>query len=136
RWPSEERRAALRHVLRVHSDDHLDLFSPRRSATPHTSDAGRQVETWAECRQVDASSVVDVDDVLMAGGPETVVAWLGELDRLTQLAGPGISAGIGTRLRAHLDILNRLQADGTHGHLAGVDARWSEFTSWISDNTG
>jgi hypothetical protein len=136
RWPSEERRAALRHVLRVDSDDHLDLFSPRRSAMSNTSNVGRQVETWVECRPVGASSVVDIDDELMAGGPETVVAWLGELDRLTQLAGPAISAGIGTRLRAHLDILNRLQADGTRDYLASVDARWSEFASWISDNTG
>ncbi|WP_147456992.1 hypothetical protein [Micromonospora pisi] len=31
RWPSEERRAALRHVLGAATDTQLDLYSPRRT---------------------------------------------------------------------------------------------------------
>lgn len=31
RWPSDERRAALRHVLNAATDTHLDLYSPRRT---------------------------------------------------------------------------------------------------------
>ncbi|MGC4770490.1 hypothetical protein ACLQ25_16145 [Micromonospora sp. DT44] len=37
RWPSEERRAALRHVLGAASDGQLDLYSPRRTEVPSTT---------------------------------------------------------------------------------------------------
>ncbi|MEV4210153.1 hypothetical protein [Micromonospora sp. NPDC049662] len=37
RWPSEERRAALRHVLGAASDGELDLYSPRRTEVTSTN---------------------------------------------------------------------------------------------------
>jgi hypothetical protein len=43
RWPSEHRRAALRHVFAVSTDNALDLYSPRRTISlyfPHASAAG------------------------------------------------------------------------------------------------
>ncbi|KOX06682.1 hypothetical protein ADK66_22145 [Micromonospora sp. NRRL B-16802] len=40
RWPSEERRAALRHVLGATSDGQLDLYSPRRTDVTTTADHG------------------------------------------------------------------------------------------------
>ncbi|BCB74549.1 hypothetical protein GCM10022251_81120 [Phytohabitans flavus] len=132
RWPSEERRAALRDVLRAVSDDDLGLFSPRRSATPISSEPATRIENLPATMP----HLGGIEEELASGGPETVGAWLRELDQLTLLTPATVASGVSTRIRVYLDVLDRLQVDGARRHLAGVDAHWSEFMSWISDNTG
>ncbi|MFI7335484.1 hypothetical protein [Micromonospora aurantiaca (nom. illeg.)] len=43
RWPSEERRAALRLVLGAARDTDLGLYSPRRTSAPASADHAREV---------------------------------------------------------------------------------------------
>jgi hypothetical protein len=131
RWPSDERRAALRHVLKVTSDAPLGLYSPRRSP-----DAPGQRPGPQPAQQTTRLTHIRIDEELISGRPDAVEAWLRELDRLTMLAVPGTSPQLATQVRQHLDVLDGLQRDGARPHLATVDARWSEFMSWIADNAG
>jgi hypothetical protein len=47
-----------------------------------------------------------------------------------------LSDELESQVHHHLSLLDRLQRGGLRGHLAPVDARWSEFMSWVSENTG
>ncbi|GAA1025615.1 hypothetical protein GCM10009557_00200 [Virgisporangium ochraceum] len=126
RWPSAERRAALRRVLNVDNDEALGLTPSRR----RDDRAGEVSE--------DPVAITDseVDDELAGEVPDTVEAWLHELDDLTSLNRPHTSDSVRGRVRRHLTVLERLRRGAADRSLAGVDARWSEFMSWISDNTG
>ncbi|MGC4854395.1 hypothetical protein ACLQ24_13595 [Micromonospora sp. DT4] len=131
RWPSVERRVALCHVLTVTDDARLGLYSPRRSpdAPPEYSGPQPAAPTASVTR-------IRVDDSLIAGQPDAVEVWLAELHRLTQQAGPYVTPHLGTQVRQHLDVLDHLQSNGGRPHLASVDARWSEYMSWVADNSG
>jgi hypothetical protein len=131
RWPSDERRAALRHVLKVASDARLGLYSPRRSP-----DAAAQKPAPQPAQSTTPVTGIRVDDELVSGRPDAVEAWLRELDRITVHVAPAVTPQLGVRVRQHLEVLDRLQRDGARPHLASVDARWSEFMSWIADNAG
>ncbi|MDG4784981.1 hypothetical protein O7626_03375 [Micromonospora sp. WMMD1102] len=126
RWPSEERRAALRRVLDAGTDIALGLYSPRRTPDappPHP----------VPTSESPASHLVlsHVDDELLSGQSQP---WLRALNRIT--AQPSRTwPELGLQVREHLDALDRLQRRLGGAHLAGVDARWSEFMSWIADNT-
>ncbi|MDG4784979.1 hypothetical protein O7626_03365 [Micromonospora sp. WMMD1102] len=51
RWPSEERRAALRHVLDATTDIELDLYSPRRTESSNALPGGQPqppAHSWDE----------------------------------------------------------------------------------------
>jgi hypothetical protein len=131
RWPSDERRSALRHVLKAASDARLGLYSPRRSPDAATLQPAPQ-----SSQPTTSVTGIRVDDELISSQPDAVDAWLRELDRLTQQSAPAVTPQLGIRVRQHLEVLDRLQRDGARPHLAGVDARWSEFMSWIADNAG
>lgn len=47
RWPSEERRTALRHVLSAATDTDLGLYSPRRSRSSWAGAADREQRPWS-----------------------------------------------------------------------------------------
>ncbi|MBQ1022837.1 hypothetical protein [Micromonospora sp. C95] len=125
RWPSRERRTALRHVLGATTDTELGLYSPRR--TPDAIRSGHVPDQPATRRPLH----VRVGGKLLDGDPE---AWLHALDEFTnqpmrtwpQLRG---------RVQEYLEVLDDLQGGHGRPHLARVDARWSEFMSWIADNT-
>jgi hypothetical protein len=97
RWPSEERRAGLRHVLGAAIDADLGLYSPRRSdALPSTD------------------------------GSQVTAAWFGRLpDDLAQLPGPWMS-GLQTPSRIewpHVEALQRsiaLFEEWDHQHGGGL----------------
>ncbi|MBX7268864.1 hypothetical protein KIF24_24450 [Micromonospora sp. Llam7] len=126
RWPSEERRAALRRVLGASTDIGLGLYSPRR-----TPDAPPQHPISPSGLPTSHLVLSHVDDELLSGQPQP---WLRALNRVT--AQPSRTwPELGPRVREHLDVLDRLQRHLGRSHLAGVDARWSEFMSWIADNT-
>ncbi|MFG2042122.1 hypothetical protein [Dactylosporangium sp. NPDC048998] len=128
RWPSRERRAALRHVLHVRSDAELGLFSTRRSgdrvAPPRRPELPRAAASGEPANQLDTDT------------PDTAEAWLLTLDQLTTQARRGVSAELVRRVRNHLSVLDDLQRDDTRPDLAAVDGRWSEFMSWLADNAG
>ncbi|MER7457304.1 hypothetical protein [Micromonospora sp. NPDC126480] len=125
RWPSHERRTALRQVLGATTDADIGLYSPRR--TPDAVRSGQVQNQPATRRPLH----VRVSGTLLDGDPD---AWLRELDELTnqpmrtwpQLKG---------RVQEYLEVLDDLQGGLVRPHLARVDARWSEFMSWIADNT-
>ncbi|MDG4795169.1 hypothetical protein [Micromonospora sp. WMMD1082] len=125
RWPSPEHRTALRHVLGATTDVELDLYSPRRTpdVPPHQLLGLSQPPTPHLVS-------IHVDDELLSGQSQ---AWLRELDRITAQPSHTWST-LSLRVREHLDLLDRLQRDLGRPHLAAVDARWSEFMSWIADN--
>ncbi|MGI5213389.1 hypothetical protein [Plantactinospora sp. CA-290183] len=128
RWPSAERRAALRQVLNVVRDVQLGLYSPRRSSdavVPHPSPPA-----------ISPVSGSHVDAELISGRSDAVEVWLRELDRITGQSNPCVTPQLAVRVRQHLEVLDWLQRNGARPHLAGVDARWSEFMSWIADNAG
>ncbi|RKR88405.1 hypothetical protein BDK92_2728 [Micromonospora pisi] len=130
RWPSDERRAALRHVLKAASDARLGLYSPRRSP------AATQQPVPLSAQPSTPGTGIRVDDELISSQPDAVEAWLRELDRLTLQATPAVTPQLGMRVRQHLEVLDWLQRDGARPYLASVDARWSEFMSWVADNAG
>jgi tetratricopeptide (TPR) repeat protein len=118
RWPSEERRAALRDVFGVATDSDLDLYSPRRT------------------------------DVLRAGAPPVGSApagdWEQALDDLRiewrllvendKLFGPGYALVGVTRQLGHLDRLVG-QAPAAFRHdLRRLAARYSESAAWLSQS--
>lgn len=123
RWPSRERRAALREVLGAATDADLGLYSPRRTADLSSPRGLKD--------QPGIGPSTHINDQLLYGDLD---AWRRELDQL--IAQPTRTwPELGVRVREHLDILERLQRDGARSHLAPIDARWSEFMSWIADNT-
>ncbi|GAB2441855.1 hypothetical protein [Micromonospora schwarzwaldensis] len=125
RWPSRERRTALRHVIGATTDTELGLYSPRR--TPDAIRSGR-VQDQPPTRRL---LHVCVSDELLDGDPE---AWLHELDDLTNQpmrTWPQLRC----QVQEYLEVLDHLQGRHARPHLARVDARWSEFMSWIADNT-
>ncbi|WP_146017410.1 hypothetical protein [Verrucosispora sp. ts21] len=122
RWPSRERRDALRQVLSASTDADLGLYSPRR--TPDSTPRRPIPDRPRICRSL-------LDDELACADPQ---AWHDELDQLTAQP-PQTWPELGIRVRERLEILDALQRGGTRPDLAGVDARWSEFMSWIADNT-
>ncbi|MFG1888132.1 hypothetical protein ACGFIR_09715 [Micromonospora sp. NPDC049051] len=125
RWPSRKRRAALRQALEVNTDAELDLYSPRR--TPDTAPPGLLQDYLA----ADRTTRAPLNDELVHGDPD---AWLRELGRLT--AQPTCTwPQLRIRVREYLDVLDHLQRDRAQPHLARIDARLSEFMSWIADNT-
>lgn len=121
RWPSHERRAALRQVFGTSTDADLGLYSPRR-----TPDAVPRHQLQSH----PAAPRIALDDALLEGDAD---AWLREL---SHLAGQPARTWpqLRFRMREHLDVLEGLQRDRARPHLARVDARWSEFMSWIADN--
>ncbi|WP_344612558.1 hypothetical protein [Dactylosporangium salmoneum] len=125
RWPAQERRAALRHVLHAHTDAELGLFPTRRAPdTPAlVPNPGRPPAPLHE-----AEPGIETLD--------SAEAWLRRLGDLVTEAGNVISADALLRARRHLQILERLQRDSARPDLAQADARWSEFLSWLADNTG
>jgi hypothetical protein len=131
RWPSEERRHALRQVLEVHTDAEIGLYSPRRSpdkvVVPPRLSAPRRDPIGAR---------TDIDENLILGTPDTVDAWMHQLDRLVRSSVHGVRSDLLARVQGHLNLLDHLQRDRVLPHLVRVDARWSEFMSWLADNAG
>ncbi|MEV7989515.1 hypothetical protein [Micromonospora sp. NPDC085948] len=132
RWPSVERRAALREVLATSEDARLGLYSPRRSPAVASSHPGSQIAPTAPLARLS----LGLEDSLTADQLDAIEVWLHELQCLTQQTSPHVTPELGIQVRRHLDILDELQRGGRRPHLASVDARWSEFMSWIADNTG
>ncbi|MFB9853861.1 hypothetical protein ACFFMR_26125 [Micromonospora andamanensis] len=74
---------------------------------------------------------IRVNDELLDRDPE---AWLRDLDAL--IARPTrMWPRLKSHVQEHLDVLDQLQGNHVRPHLARVDALWSEFMSWIADNT-
>ncbi|WP_433616954.1 hypothetical protein ACQP2P_16355 [Dactylosporangium sp. CA-139114] len=126
RWPARERRAALRHVLHAYTDADLGLFPTRRSPNaPATLPPPRRPPAI-----LDEQTGAGIDTL------DSVEVWLRRLDGMAATVGDGIPVDSFEHVRRHLDILERLQRDGVRPDLARADARWSEFLSWLADNTG
>jgi hypothetical protein len=125
RWPALERRSALRHVLHTRTDGELGLFPTRRS--PDTPALVLHLGRSTASPQEAEPGIETLD---------SAEAWLHRLGDLVTEVGDAISAGSLQRARRHLQILERLQRDGARPDLARADARWSEFLSWLADNTG
>lgn len=108
RWPSSERRNALRQVLGATTDTELGLYSPRR--TPDAIRSGQLQDQPATRRLLH----VRVSGKLLDGDPE---AWLHKLDEFTnqpmrtwpQLRG---------RVQEYLEVLDHLQGGHVRPHLA------------------
>ncbi len=130
RWPSVERRAALRDVLTAANDARLGLYSPRRSAEAMSQPGPLLPEAATSLAQS------RVDDSFIAGPPDAVEVWLRELHHLTQQAQPYVTPQLGIKVRRHLETLDQMQSKDGRSQLASVDARLSEFMSWIADNIG
>ncbi|MEV0003440.1 hypothetical protein AB0H28_14290 [Micromonospora sp. NPDC050980] len=132
RWPSDERRKALRHVLKAAADRHLGLFSPRRSG----EDASAWVPTSPALRSAPDEIEDKVAEALATGYADAAGPWLRDLDCLTAQPSISVTPELSRQVRQNLEVLDRLQRDGQRPHLAAADARWSEFMSWIADNVG
>ncbi|MFJ8580040.1 hypothetical protein [Micromonospora sp. NPDC093277] len=66
RWPNEERRAGLRHVLGVANDAAIGLYSPRRTSTATSADHDRAAPDTASL-----TDLLPVGDLLQAVMPTT-----------------------------------------------------------------
>ena len=118
RWPSEERRAALRFVFEVSTDIELELFSPRRT------EAVRQVG--------DATVRVDAGD-----WEETVDDFRAEWRLLVdndKLFGPGYALVGVTRQLDLLDMYLRLAPQTFNRELNRLAALYSESAAWLSQS--
>ena len=120
RWPSTERRAALRTVFGVASDHELDLYSPRRSpiiATTPTTPPAVAVDDWEQTLdelQIEWRLLVDNDKVF---GPAYAFA--------------GVSR--------QLDLLDALAAQAPEQfspELNRMTARYAESAAWLSQSLG
>lgn len=138
RWPSEHRRAALRRVFGVSTDNALDLYSPRRTIGLYVpcASAARSWRTSDLANAEPSGGQVAVDAVLAAGEPDSVTTWLNSLDELRRALATQVDPNLEPRVQRHLDVLEHLQSNGSRSYLAIVDARWSEFMSWVSENLG
>ncbi|WP_433221470.1 hypothetical protein ACQP00_20720 [Dactylosporangium sp. CS-047395] len=125
RWPARERRAALRHVLHTRTDADLGLFPTRRA--PDTPALGSRPGQFPAPLHHEEPGIATLD---------TAEAWLRQLGALVTETDNAIAADTLHRVRLHLQALERLQHGGARPDLARVDARWSEFLSWLTDNTG
>ncbi|MEV4709602.1 hypothetical protein [Actinoplanes sp. NPDC049316] len=118
RWPSEERRAALRYVFGVGTDIELDLFSPRRTEVAQPDDgatvllaAGDWEETLEDFR-IEWRLLVDND----------------------KLFGPGYALVGVTRQLDLLDTFIEQAPQIFHRELNQLAALYSESAAWLSQS--
>jgi hypothetical protein len=156
RWPSEERRAALRHVLGAATDTQLDLYSPRRTdiAVSGECETGN-IDRRNFLRTSMISAAVQMPAALTLGDLAHLVAAAQDAHRY-------LDHDIVDYLRARLDACTT--ADGTQGAsstlpamlgllgvieqhsrqvksavrpgLLAVGARSAEFTGWLYRDLG
>jgi transcriptional regulator with XRE-family HTH domain len=124
RWPSAERRAALRRVFNAATDDALGLGRAHRATQPPPE----RIDDTAGRPDTSGESIRDL--------PDAVDAWLHELEDLASMEEPQASITIRNRVHRRLDLLEELERGAAASPWATIDARWSEFMSWIADNNG
>ncbi|MFI6079081.1 hypothetical protein ACIA5C_47005 [Actinoplanes sp. NPDC051343] len=118
RWPSEERRAALRYVFGVATDIELDLFSPRRTESAQ-SDHGATVRVGAD----------DWEATLEDFRAE----WRLLVDN-DKLFGPGYALVGVTRQLDLLDTHLGQSPKTFHRELNRLAALYSESAAWLSQS--
>ncbi|MEV4628269.1 hypothetical protein AB0J90_18540 [Micromonospora sp. NPDC049523] len=118
RWPSEERRVALRHVLGAETDGDLDLYVPRRTGNGGASPA-------------------NVSQPMPGGWDETIYQLRAQWHLLVQndkLFGPDYAL-IG--VTAQLTLVDRLLADVPDPFLPSLirlGAQYAESAAWLNQS--
>ncbi|MEV4830587.1 hypothetical protein AB0K25_19990 [Micromonospora sp. NPDC049257] len=127
RWPSEERRTALRHVLGATTDTQLDLYSPRRTYTSSAlAEPAGSLHDAAPSTEVDLTELrisLDAFDMPPDGPVRTAASLRAAVDHVVRLRLTSNYHQLSKAIPALLDELHRAQFSAT-------DAR-REFTSLL-----